>query len=61
MAIVKVKKLIEDLKNNTSTVLSELTKVASTAANAGTSSYAATAATAGGSAQIHGGAGTHTY
>lgn len=70
MAILKFKKLIEDLENNTSQVISSVTKLASTAsnagkassaANAGSASYASTAATAGGIPSIHGGAGTHAY
>jgi len=73
MAILKIKKLIEDLENNTTTVLSSVTKIASTAANAGTSAvattavksgsaaYAGTSMLASSAAALHGGAGTHTY
>lgn len=43
MAILKIKKLIEDIENNTSLVLGTVTKVASTAANAGTAAVATTA------------------
>ena len=50
MAILKFKKLIADLENNTTTVLSSVTKVASTASNAGTAAVATTAANAGTSA-----------
>jgi hypothetical protein len=35
MAILKIKKIIEDLENNTSQVLSSVTKLASTASNSG--------------------------
>lgn len=47
MAILRIKKLIEDLENNTSTVLASMTKLASTATQAGTSSLAASANQAG--------------
>lgn len=49
MAIVKIKKMIEDLENNTSQVLNSVTKVATTAGYAGTSyvaSYSSYADTA---------------
>lgn len=47
MAIKAVKKMIEDLENNTSLVLGDITKEVSTAAYAGTAGFATTAATAG--------------
>ena len=42
MAILKIKQLIADLENNTTTVLSSMTKLASTATQAGSSNYAGT-------------------
>jgi len=47
MAILKIKKIIEDLENNTSQVLSSVTKLASTASNSGYASSAAYATSAG--------------
>ena len=47
MAILKIKKIIEDLENNTSQVLSSVTKLASTASNSGTAAYATSAGRAG--------------
>lgn len=42
MAILKFKKLIEDLENNTSQVVSSVTKVAATATRATSAGYAGT-------------------
>lgn len=53
MAILKIKKLIEDIENNTSLVLGTVTKVATTAGNAGTSAYSDTAGRAGTSLVAH--------
>lgn len=66
MAILKFKKLLEDLESNSSLVMSSLIKVAATASNAGyatTSAYSGTSYIAGTvvASQIHGGAGTHAY
>ena len=63
MAILKFKKLIADLENNTTTVLSSVTKVASTASNAGTAAVATTAANTGTAAKATsaGRAGTAYY
>jgi hypothetical protein len=50
MAILKIKRLIEDLETNSSRVLTSMTKLASTASNAGvasTAKYAGTSAIAG--------------
>jgi hypothetical protein len=47
MAILKIKRLIEDLENNTTQVLASVTKPASTASYAGTSYLATSAANAG--------------
>ena len=47
MALLKMKKLIEDLENNSSLILSSVEKVATTAGNAGTAYLATTAAFAG--------------
>lgn len=47
MAIKAVKKMIEDLENNTSYVVGDVTKAASTAAYAGTAYFASSAAYAG--------------
>lgn len=46
MAILKIKKIIEDLENNTSQVLSSVTKLVSTASNSGYASSAGNAGTA---------------
>lgn len=43
MAIKAVKRLIEDLENNTDQVISDVTKLASTATVAGSAAYAGTA------------------
>ncbi len=42
MAILKIKKLIEDLELNTTLVLSSMTKLASTATVAGSAAYSGT-------------------
>ena len=47
MSILKIKKLIEDLQNNTSQVLASVTKVAGTASYAGTATKATSAGQAG--------------
>lgn len=49
MAILKIKKLIEDLENGTTQVVTGVS-YASSAANAGSSSYASTSAEAGSAA-----------
>jgi hypothetical protein len=47
MAILKFKKLVEDLENNTSQVLSSVSKVATTASYAGTGYFATSAGNSG--------------
>ena len=46
MAILKIKKIIEDLENNTSQVLSSVTKLVSTASNSGYATSAGRSGTA---------------
>lgn len=53
MAILRIKKLIEDLENNTSLVLGDLDKIATTAGNAGTAAKATTAGRSGTSLVAH--------
>ena len=47
MAILKIKKIIEDLENNMSQVLGTVTKVATTVGYVGTAAFATTAAYSG--------------
>ncbi len=53
MAILRIKQLIEDLENNTSLVVGDMDKVATTAGNSGTASKATSAGRAGTTSVAH--------
>jgi len=65
MALLKFKKLMEDIQTGSHLVLDPAVPIATvpTATYAGTAAYAGTASLAGtlSGSQIHGGAGTHAY